>query len=109
MPLPPSLQLNPEDVFVHPALEGLENITPYAKQTVLDKSRLAQLAVNKYGLDKVVRWKPRKSDRLETSGMSAVMAHTLYSIIGAVALRQGGDAAAKTTREKILRPLGLGY
>lgn len=108
MPIPPSLHLNPTDVFVHPALEGLENITPLAKQTVLDKNRLAQLAIRRYGLDKVVRWKPRKSDNLESSGLSAVLAHTLYSIIGAVALRQGGEIAAKTTREKILRPLGLG-
>lgn len=93
---------------MHPALEGLENITPFAKSTVLDKTRLAELAVRKYGLEKVVRWKPRKSDNLETSGLSAVLAHTLYSIIGAVALRQGGEVAAKTAREKILRPLGLG-
>lgn len=108
MPTPPSLHLNPQDVYVHPALEGLENITPFAKSTVLDKTRLAELAVRKYGLEKVVRWKPRKSDNLETSGLSAVLAHTLYSIIGAVALRQGGEVAAKTAREKILRPLGLG-
>lgn len=108
MPIPPSLHLNPADVFVHPALEGVENITPFAKQTVLDTRRLGELAVRKYGLEKVVRWKPRKSDRLEASGLSAVLAHTLYSIIGAVALRSGGEAAAKTAREKILRPLGLG-
>lgn len=107
MPVPPSLHLDPADVFVHPALEGLENITPLAKQTLLDKTRLAQLAVRSYGLEKVVRWKPRKSNDLETSGLSAVLAHTLYSIIGALALRQGGEVAAKTARERILRPLGL--
>lgn len=107
MPVPSSLHFDPTDVFVHPALQGLENITPLAKQTVLDPTRLAQLAVRKYGLDKVVRWKPRKSDNLESSGISAVLAHTLYSIVGAVALRQGGEVAAKTARERILRPLGL--
>ncbi len=94
------------DVYEHPALEGLENITAFAKNTTLDKGRLARLA-SSYGLDKVVRWKPKKSDNLQGSGVEAVLAHTMYSIIGALALQRGGDVAVNVTRDRILKPLGL--
>ena len=100
-PKPPS-----NEVYQHPALEGLENVTAFAKNAVLDRTRLAKLA-STYGLDKVVRWKPRKSDNLLGSGIDTVLAHTMYSIIGALALQRGGEVAAKTVRERVLRPLGL--
>lgn len=45
--------------FQHPALENLESITPAIKNQVLDKRRLAQLAM-RYGLDTVIRWKPKQ-------------------------------------------------
>lgn len=45
--------------FTHPALEGLRGLTPEAKETVLDKTRLAQIA-QRYNLDKVIRWKPKR-------------------------------------------------
>jgi large subunit ribosomal protein L15 len=93
-------------VFRHPALEGLENVTQFAKDSILDRSRLAKLATQ-YGVDKVVRWKPKKSDNLQGSGIDTVLAHTMYSIIGALALQRGGEVAAKTVRERILKPLGL--
>ena len=60
-----------------------------------------------YGLDKVVRWKPRKSDRLESSGVDVVLAQTIYAIVGAVALQKGRDVATKLAKERILAPLGL--
>lgn len=72
----------------------------------LDKRRLAQLA-GSYGLDKVVRWKPRKSDNLESSGVDVVLAQSIYAIVGAMALQKGGDVAAQVARERILAPLGL--
>lgn len=93
-------------MFRHPALEGLENVTQFAKDSILDRARLAKLATT-YGIDKVVRWKPKKSDNLQGSGIDTVLAHTMYSIIGALALQRGGEVAAKTVRERILRPLGL--
>jgi large subunit ribosomal protein L15 len=93
-------------VFRHPALEGLENVTQFAKDSILDRSRLAKLATT-YGIDKVVRWKPKKSDNLQGSGIDTVLAHTMYSIIGALALQRGGEVAARTVRERILSPLGL--
>jgi large subunit ribosomal protein L15 len=93
-------------VFAHPSLNGINNITPHAKSMALDKRRLAQLA-GSYGLDKVVRWKPRRTDRLESSGVDVVLAQSIYAIVGAVALQKGGDVAAQIARERVLAPLGL--
>jgi large subunit ribosomal protein L15 len=45
--------------FAHPALEGLRGLTPEAKDSVLDKARLSQIA-QRYNLDKVTRWKPKR-------------------------------------------------
>lgn len=50
---------------------------------------------------------PHKSENLKTSGIDVVLAHTLYSIVGAIALQHGGEVANRVTREKILSPLGL--
>ena len=44
--------------FRHPALEGLAGVSAESKGQVLDKTRTAQLA-KKYGLDTVLRWKPK--------------------------------------------------
>ena len=107
-PSTPGLRPSSEDVYHHSALGGLEGITPFAKNAVLDRTRLAQLATG-YGIDKVVRWKPKKSNNLQASGVDTVLAHTMYSIIGALALQRGGEVAVRTTRERILRPLGLRY
>ncbi|KAK3704649.1 hypothetical protein LTR37_013748 [Vermiconidia calcicola] len=95
-----------QDVYQHAALEGLENITAFSKNAVLERTRLAKLA-STYGIDKVMRWRPKKSDNLKGSGIDTVLAHTMYSIVGALALQRGGEVAAKTVRERILRPLGL--
>ena len=106
-PTPPNLDTsNDSNVYQHPSLLGAENVTLHAKSNVLSKARLARLARD-YRIDKVVRWKPRKSDRLESSGIETVLAHTMYSIIGALALQRGGEVAAKTARDRILAPLGL--
>jgi large subunit ribosomal protein L15 len=94
------------DVYSHPALRGLENITLPIKHSVLDKGRLARLAAT-YKIPAAVRWKPRKSDNLKSSGQDVVLAHTLYSMVGALALRQGGEVANRIVNERIIRPLGL--
>ncbi|GAB7340315.1 hypothetical protein MBLNU457_6768t1 [Dothideomycetes sp. NU457] len=90
----------------HPALKGLENVTPFAKQRVLNKNRIAQLAQG-YGLASVMRWTPKKEDNLQGSGIDTVLAHTLYSIIGALSLQRGGVVASQVVRDRILAPLGL--
>lgn len=48
--------------YTHPALNGLPGLTHEAKDTVLDKARLAPIA-SRYGLDKVTRWKPKSVRR----------------------------------------------
>lgn len=45
--------------FLHPALNGLQGLTDEAEGTILSKIRLSQLA-ERYGLDKVTRWKPKR-------------------------------------------------
>ncbi|KAI4722975.1 RNase III domain protein [Aureobasidium sp. EXF-10727] len=104
----PSLQgwQEPKKKWSHPAMRGVENLSDFSKNQTLDKDRLASLA-RQYGLDAVVRWKPRNIDNLSSSGVDVVLAHTLYSIVGAVAMEKGGDFANKIVRERILNPLGL--
>ncbi|KZF20275.1 RNase III domain-containing protein [Xylona heveae TC161] len=92
--------------FKHPALEGLENTTDRSRNLVVDKKRLAQLA-SSYGLNRVLRWKPKNAESLSGSGIDTVLAHSMYAIVGAVALQRGGEAANTLTREKILAPLGV--
>lgn len=105
-PTNPALELPEEDVYKHPALDGLENITSLTKHKILDKYRLSRLAIS-YNIDKAVRWKPKKTDNLAMSGQDVVLAHTLYSMVGALAMKQGGDVAARTVKERILQPLGI--
>ncbi|KAF2815985.1 uncharacterized protein BDZ99DRAFT_432860 [Mytilinidion resinicola] len=90
----------------HPALAGLGGLTAETKAEVLSKARLAGLA-ERYGLDKVTRWKPKKTDNLHGSGIEVVITTSLYAIVGAVALEKGGHVAERVVREKILTPLGL--
>lgn len=58
-------------------------------------------------MERVVRWKPKKSDNLKGSGVETVLAHSLYSIVGAVTLQRGGEVAGRLVRERVLGPLGL--
>ncbi|KAI9755111.1 MAG: hypothetical protein M1815_005203 [Lichina confinis] len=92
--------------FKHPALEGLESLTPEAMFDILDRKRLAPLAT-RVGLTQVVRWLPKKPDNLAGSGVDAVLTQALYAVVGAVALQRGGHVAAKVVRERILAPLGF--
>lgn len=45
--------------FAHPALEGLKNLSASTKSILTSKPKLAELA-QKYELQKVLRWSPRK-------------------------------------------------
>ncbi|KAF2769172.1 hypothetical protein EJ03DRAFT_327616 [Teratosphaeria nubilosa] len=94
------------NVFQHPSLHGVENLTPFARAQMLAPARLSQLA-RSYGVDRVVRWQPRKTDNMQSSGADTVLAHTVYSVIGALALQRGGELAARVARERVLGPLGL--
>lgn len=92
--------------FEHPLLESLPHLTAHAKAGVLAKSRLSHLG-KEYGLQGVLRWKPKKADNLSGSGIDLVTAQAVYAIIGAISLERGGEIANRIAREQILRPLGL--
>lgn len=94
--------------YLHPALNGLQGLTQEAQDTVLSKARLSQIA-ERYGLDKVTRWKPMRADNLKRSGQEIVLATSLYAIVGAVAMEKGGEVANKVVQEKILAPLGFTF
>ncbi|ORY19268.1 hypothetical protein BCR34DRAFT_582435 [Clohesyomyces aquaticus] len=103
---PPDVDNWGRQPFNHPALRGLPGLTHAAKDSVLNKGRLSDIA-QRYGLDKVTRWKPRQTGDLQKSGMDAVLSTSLYAIIGAVALERGGESANKVAQDKILSPLGF--
>ncbi|KAK7516993.1 mitochondrial 54S ribosomal protein mL57 [Phyllosticta citriasiana] len=90
--------------FQHASLRGVTNVTDKAKMHYAGKYRLAKLAYN-FGVDRVLRWRPKKSENLEGSGVDAVLTTTLYAIVGAVALHRGGDEANNLVKEKILTTL----
>ncbi|KAJ9206333.1 hypothetical protein DTO166G4_1269 [Paecilomyces variotii] len=92
--------------FQHQALEGLSNLSTNTKSFLTSKTKLAELA-QKYELQNVIRWSPRKPNNLQSSGIDVVLAHTLYAVVGAVALEKGGHVANKVAQERILAPLGL--
>lgn len=74
----------------------------------MDKTRLAQLA-ERYGLDKVTRWTPKRADNLQGSGHESVLMTSMYAIVGAVAMERGGEEANKVVQNKILTPLGFTF
>ncbi|GAM83944.1 hypothetical protein ANO11243_019340 [Dothideomycetidae sp. 11243] len=88
------------------ALGGLENVTPEAKSRVAEKRRVAALA-RQVGVGECMRWKPRNTTDLQSSGVDTVLAHTLYAIIGALTLHRGGNTTLQLVKERILTPLGL--
>ena len=45
--------------FTHPALDGLNNLSAETKKVLTERSKLAELG-QKYDLQKVIRWSPRK-------------------------------------------------
>ena len=58
-PFPEQQDRYRREPFRHPALEGLVGVSAESKDQVLNRARTAQLA-QKYGLDTVLRWKPKK-------------------------------------------------
>ncbi|KAN0099483.1 Ribonuclease-III-like domain containing protein [Hyaloscypha variabilis] len=100
---------NPSDdrtPFTHPALEGLANLSDVPLGEVLSKTRLAGLAQS-IGMQEIIRWTPKDIHHLNASGLELILAHTMYAVIGAIALQKGGEVAARVAREKILKPLGI--
>ncbi|KAF2727705.1 hypothetical protein EJ04DRAFT_505312 [Polyplosphaeria fusca] len=94
--------------YQHAALSGLPGLTWEAKDSTLHQARLAPIA-ERYGLDKVTRWKPKRADNLFASGINSVLTTSLYAIVGAIALERGGEIANKVAQDKILSPLGFAF
>ncbi|KAK8153924.1 ribonuclease-III-like-domain-containing protein [Phyllosticta citrichinensis] len=90
--------------FEHKSLLGVNNITDKAKAHYAGKEKLAQVAYG-FGIDRVLRWRPKRAENLQGSGIDAVVATTLYAIVGAVALHRGGDEANRLVKEQILTAL----
>ncbi|KAF6218827.1 hypothetical protein HO133_005370 [Letharia lupina] len=105
-PFPETQDQYGREPFRHPALDGLAGVSAESKEQILRTGRTAQLA-EKYGLNTVVRWKPRTMANLKGSGQLIVTSRALYAIVGAVALQKGGEVANNVVRERILWPLGL--
>ncbi|MCJ1453955.1 hypothetical protein MMC28_004305 [Mycoblastus sanguinarius] len=105
-PTPQHEDKHGREPFTNLALEGLSGLTEQSKGATIEKRRMAQLA-EKYGLDNVLRWKPKRMTNLQGSGLPIIVSQALYAIVGAVALQKGGEVANKVVRERILDPLGL--
>uniref|UniRef100_A0A093XDM4 54S ribosomal protein L15, mitochondrial n=1 Tax=Talaromyces marneffei PM1 TaxID=1077442 RepID=A0A093XDM4_TALMA len=104
----PSLSVEDQHkTFKHAALEGLENLTLDNRGWFTHKVNISRVA-EKYGLLKVLRWAPVKPNDLEHSGLNVVLTHTMYAIVGAIALERGGVEANEFARQRILAPQGLG-
>jgi len=57
--------------FLHAALNGLPGLTQKAEDMVLDKTRLGPIA-ERYGLDKVTRWKPKRVNSFPHAARSCI-------------------------------------
>ena len=57
-PFPETQDQYGREPFRHPALDGLPGVSAESKSKVTNMARMGQLA-EQYGLDTVVRWKPR--------------------------------------------------
>ncbi|KUI70210.1 hypothetical protein VM1G_06321 [Cytospora mali] len=88
--------------FESPALQNVDKLSTTRPQDVMSVSDLAAVAIN-LRLNEVVRWKPRNPDNLKGSGIETALATSIFAIVGAVALQNGGEVASKLAREKVLR------
>ena len=127
-PLPETPDKYGREPFHHAALDGLSGVSVESKDQILSKTRIANLALD-YGLDTVIRWKPKRVcspslswlilrlerglystsqvAKLHHSGQPLVLTQALYAIVGAIALQKGGEVANNAVKERILWPLGL--
>lgn len=90
--------------FENALLDRVDRLAFQLPDSVFDLKKMQKLAVET-GINRVVRWKPRKPENLKVSGIPVVMSGALYAIIGAIALQHGGKVASKIVRERIIRKL----
>ncbi|KAI1747393.1 RNase III domain-containing protein [Xylaria castorea] len=85
-----------------PALRSLDNLSGNQPNDIFTLEKLSKLAVDT-GLSRVVRWKPRMPESPLKSGLPVVMSGAVYALVGAIALQNGGKAASKIVRERIMK------
>ncbi|KAI1178535.1 RNase III domain-containing protein [Nemania sp. FL0916] len=90
--------------FEDPALRSLDNLCETQPNNIFTPAKLTKLAIDT-GLAEVVRWKPKMPENPTGSGLHIVMACTVFSLVGAVAMQNGGKAASRIVRERIMRKL----
>ncbi|KAG5665379.1 hypothetical protein KAF25_009504 [Fusarium avenaceum] len=90
--------------FMHPNLQSVDNLSVTGPKDIVGKDNLSGLAAE-VGLIDVVRWKPRKVQKLKTSGVDVVLNGAILAIIGAVTLQHGSAVASQVIRERILSRL----
>ncbi|KAI4591712.1 hypothetical protein LQW54_002293 [Pestalotiopsis sp. IQ-011] len=88
--------------FQNAMLDRADRLSSQVPDQVFNLEKMRRLAVETR-ISTVVRWKPRNTDSLKASGISAVMAGALYAIVGAIALQHGGKVASRVVRERILK------
>ena len=74
-PFPETRDHHGRQPFRHPALDGLAGVSAENKYQILNTARTAQLA-EKYGLDTVVRWKPRSVRSVCLCSLSCSVTYT---------------------------------
>lgn len=109
--------------FEHPATTNIETLLGNAKSFFTHHRQIARVA-EEYEIPSVVRWQPKnvscvrniffeakltsmQPENLQGSGSDMVYAQTVYAIIGALAMEQGGAVANRITREKVIESLGI--
>lgn len=116
----PTIPTHPRDVygrvpFQHPALDGVRNLLGIESKDSDEiedprflggKQEIAHLA-DRYGLLRVIRWKPKNARNLVSSGYELVISQALLAIVGAVALHKGGEVANTIVQERIIDPLRM--
>ncbi|KAI0429527.1 RNase III domain-containing protein [Xylaria sp. FL1042] len=90
--------------FEASALRSLDNLSQRQPNDIMKLEGLTKLAVST-GLSEVVRWKPRMPENPFGSGHNTVMAGAVFALVGAVSLQNGGKAASRIARERILKKL----
>jgi large subunit ribosomal protein L15 len=101
---PPRKDQYKREPFLHPNLQSVDNLATQGAKDIAGKTNLSALAAD-VGLIDVVRWKPRKVQKLKSSGVDVVLNGAIMAIIGAITLQHGAVVASQVIRERILSRL----
>jgi large subunit ribosomal protein L15 len=80
---------------------AVDNLNEETAKDVVGKDQLSRLAAS-VGLLDVLRWKPRLTQALDSSGVDTVMPAAIMAIIGAITLQHGSQVASEIVQKRIL-------